>query len=121
MAYKDLCAYYESLLTSDASLSMPIAAIQALANRVILPSRAQTMTELLKELQAASTALQEASWSPISPGAGTALLGRFVTLQRPPVDQSFESHKDALAREALQFVKASCVFTVLCSRKVQGG
>lgn len=85
---------------------MPIAAIQALATQVLAHSKSQTMTELLKELQAASNALQEASWSPISLGAGTALLMRFVTLQRPPLDKSFEDHKQSLAEEALAFVKS---------------
>lgn len=89
---------------------MPIAAISALATELIQHSKAQTMSELIKELQAASQALQEASWSPISPGAGTALLLRFVTLQRPPLGQSFEVHKENLAREALQFVKSRSVF-----------
>ena len=65
------------------------------------------MTELLQELTACSEQLKKASFNPISLSAGTALLLRYVTLQRPEEETSFTEHKRQLAKEARAFVKGS--------------
>ena len=71
------------------------------------PSRSQatTMQELLTEISAVADELSRSAFNPISLSAGTALLFRFVTLQRPPLSTPFDAHKRHLARLAHDFVK----------------
>lgn len=72
------------------------------------------MTELLDQIQKTADLLKQQSFNPISLTAGANLLMRFVTLQRPSLNQSFDSYKRSLASEARAFVKGSQV----CAKKI---
>lgn len=63
------------------------------------------MQELLTEISAVADELSRSAFNPISLQAGTALLFRFVTLQRPSLSTPFDAHKRHLARLARDFVK----------------
>lgn len=91
-------SHYASCLDDEAK-SMPIAAIETLA-MVVERSKAETMFELLEEIEATSSALKREAFNPISLSAGTALFTRFVSLQRPALDAGFSAHKKTLAKEA---------------------
>jgi translation initiation factor eIF-2B subunit alpha len=101
----DTVTSYARLLESG-RLTMPVAAVHVLAD-VIARSTAQTMSQLLEEVNASATELKSAATNPISLSAGTALLLRFVTLQSPAPGRSFDAHKQDLANRARDFVRAS--------------
>lgn len=85
---------------------MPIAAVEALAE-LIQRSSSTTTTELFADLQSASSDLAAASFNPISLSCGTSLFLRFLTLQRPPPEMSFQEFKEELVGRAREFVKGS--------------
>ena len=108
-------AQYERLL-HDGSLPMPIAAVTVLAE-VIERSQSSTMQELLDEISRVASDLRREAHNPVSLSAGTALLLRFVTLQRPPPTLSFDAHKRALARLARDFVRRAPELAILIANE----
>ncbi|SGZ22900.1 BQ5605_C022g09558 [Microbotryum silenes-dioicae] len=103
----DVVTYYADLLASDDSLSMPIAAIETLAQLISQSDTSTTTTELFSLLDQASTRLAQASFNPISLTCGTSLFLRFLTLQRPSPDTSFQEFKAELVARAREFVHES--------------
>ncbi|KAM0746123.1 nagb/rpia/CoA transferase-like protein [Meredithblackwellia eburnea MCA 4105] len=98
--------YYTNLLHSNDNMSIPIAAIETLA-QVISRSSSSTTTELLAQLHSASQQLADASFNPISTSCGSSLLLRFLTVQRPPPEMSFQEFKKELVKTVRDFVKGS--------------
>lgn len=74
----DIIQVFQSLLKNPTDLSVPVAAIQALAE-VASHSRATTMTEFIKEVDEASLALKRHTNNCISVAAGCELFTRYVT------------------------------------------
>ncbi|GAA98199.1 uncharacterized protein L969DRAFT_47009 [Mixia osmundae IAM 14324] len=107
--YEYAIEHYRQSLQHDDALAMPIAAVDALAE-VISRSQATTMQGLIGELQEAASELREASSSPVSLSAGTALLLRFVLLQRPALSISFDEYRQTLVMKAREFVAGSKTF-----------
>lgn len=95
-----------SSLSPPQNLSMPIAAIDTLAS-LISSSSSSTIQELISLLESASTALERASFNPISLASGTKLFMRFVTIQRLSPDQDFGQFKKDLVQRAREFVDGS--------------
>lgn len=93
-------------LTPAQSLPMPIAAVATLA-QLISRSSSSTTSELLASLHTAADKLSSASFNPISLSCGTALILRFLTLQRPPPEMSFAQFKNELVERANEFVRDS--------------
>ncbi|SCV68921.1 BQ2448_1941 [Microbotryum intermedium] len=92
----DVVAYYSHLLAKDDSLSMPIAAIETLAQLISQSDSSTTTTELFSLLHQASTRLAQASFNPISLTCGTSF-----------PDASFQDFKAELVARAREFVKES--------------
>ncbi|KAK4058599.1 translation initiation factor eIF-2B subunit alpha [Microbotryomycetes sp. JL221] len=116
----DVVAHYRNLLENDPvgrdmdslggderNMSMPIAAVETLAELVAQSDSSSTTTELLTLLRTASAKLAQACFNPISPTSGTSLFIRFLTLQRPAPEMSFEEFKMELVNRAREFVRGS--------------
>ncbi|KAM0792562.1 hypothetical protein ACM66B_005226 [Microbotryomycetes sp. NB124-2] len=103
----DVVQHYKSLLENDTNMSMPIAAVETLAELVAQSDTSSTTTELLTLLRTASAKLAQACFNPVSPTSGTSLFIRFLTLQRPPPELSFQEFKQELVSRAREFVKGS--------------
>jgi translation initiation factor eIF-2B subunit alpha len=125
-------SHYHHLLSTNPSLSMPIAAITVLLH-LLQTSSSNTMQGLIMELQSASDTLSRSVENPLSLNAGTELFLRFVTAQRmssdrvspPPLppnqryhhsyislyrNQSFDSHKSLLSSKLTHFISSTRLF-----------
>ncbi|GAA5971538.1 hypothetical protein JCM11641_000633 [Rhodosporidiobolus odoratus] len=98
--------YYGKLLQKDEPLPAPIAAVETLAE-LVSRSDSSTIQELLALLRDAAASLAKASFNPVSTSSGTSLFMRYLTLQRPSADMSFENFKTALVDRAREFVRES--------------
>ncbi|OQE10420.1 hypothetical protein PENVUL_c004G03868 [Penicillium vulpinum] len=80
----DIVATYNELLSSDADLTMPIAAIEALV-LLLTQSASSTISETLDLLEKSTAHLKRSIPNPIGLSAGTDLFQRYLitTLQRP--------------------------------------
>ncbi|KAJ6184471.1 hypothetical protein N7519_005772 [Penicillium mononematosum] len=80
----DIVATYNELLRSDADLTMPIAAIEALV-LLLTHSASSTISETLDLLEKSTAHLKRSIPNPIGLSAGTDLFQRYLitTLQRP--------------------------------------
>ncbi|CDM30801.1 hypothetical protein DTO013E5_551 [Penicillium roqueforti] len=80
----DIVATYNELLRSDADLTMPIAAIEALV-LLLTQSASSTISETLDLLEKSTAHLKRSIPNPIGLSAGTDLFQRYLitTLQRP--------------------------------------
>ncbi|KAJ5356335.1 Initiation factor 2B-related protein [Penicillium concentricum] len=80
----DIVATYNELLRSDADITMPIAAIEALV-LLLTQSASSTISETLDLLEKSTAHLKRSIPNPIGLSAGTDLFQRYLitTLQRP--------------------------------------
>jgi len=98
----DIVSTYRNLLASDADLTMPVAAIEALV--VALSQRpTSTISETLEHLSRLSATLVAAAANPISLSAGTDLFQRYIAsaLNRPSGGSGAAADFDALRRHLL--------------------
>lgn len=84
----------------------PVAAVETLA-QLVSRSDSSTIQELLALLRDASTRIAAASFNPVAAQSGTALFMRYLTLQRPPPEMSFDQFKKELVTRAREFVRGS--------------
>lgn len=110
----DVVSYYASLLASDSGMSIPLAAIQSLGE-LISSSTSTTTTELFTLLHSAADLLAANAFNSIGLSCGTDLFLRFVSLQRPPVEMSFERFKEELVGRMQEFVQGT---TEKCRRVI---
>ncbi|MCJ1354776.1 MAG: translation initiation factor eIF-2B subunit alpha [Icmadophila ericetorum] len=100
---------YESLLTSDPDLTMPVAAIEALID-LLSQSSSSTVSETLDLLATSTALLKRSIRNPIALSAGTDLFQRYLitTLQRPgnvPGGGDFKTIRQHLLSNGRLFVK----------------
>lgn len=98
----DIISCYHSLLSSDAELPFPIAAIFALAE-LVSKSKAATTSELMENIRSASQRLKASLENPIPATAGLDLFTRFVVTKSWDTGDDFEAHKASLAALAHEF------------------
>ncbi|KZO91703.1 nagb/rpia/CoA transferase-like protein [Calocera viscosa TUFC12733] len=98
----DVVQSYRSHL-SDEDLPMPIAAVAALTE-LVERSSAQTMSQLVHELQAGAHKLKQGTANPISLSAGCDLFVRYVTTTRQEHDD-FAQHKRSLVDQGRAYAK----------------
>ncbi|KAI3475958.1 hypothetical protein L1887_62516 [Cichorium endivia] len=98
----DIISCYHDLLSSDAELPFPIAAIFALAE-LVSKSRAATTSELMENIRSASHRLKASLENPVPATAGLDLFTRFVVTKSWDTGDDFEAHKASLAALAHEF------------------
>jgi translation initiation factor eIF-2B subunit alpha len=103
----DVVEYYSKLLATDAGMSFQIAAIESLGQLIASSTSTTTTTELFTLLTNASKLLANASFNSIGLSCGTDLFLRFVSLQRPPSEMSFERFKAELVQRMKEFVEGT--------------
>ncbi|GAA5951593.1 hypothetical protein JCM8115_005191 [Rhodotorula mucilaginosa] len=97
---------FGQLLERDDPMPAPVAAVETLA-QLVSRSDSSTIQELLALLRDASTRIAAASFNPVAAQSGTALFMRYLTLQRPPPEMSFDQFKKELVTRAREFVRGS--------------
>ncbi|GAA6011565.1 hypothetical protein JCM11491_004690 [Sporobolomyces phaffii] len=102
----DVVKYYSDLLAKSDPLPAPIAAVETLAE-LVSRCDSKTIQELLNLLRQAGTALASASFNPVAVDSGTSFFLRYLTLQRPPPEMSFDEFKKELVARAREFTKGS--------------
>ncbi|CDW99871.1 hypothetical protein, partial [Sporisorium scitamineum] len=98
----DIISCYHSLLSSDAELPFPIAAIFALSE-LVSKSKAATTSELMENIRSASQRLKASLENPVPATAGLDLFTRFVVTKSWDTGDDFEAHKASLASLAHEF------------------
>ncbi|CBQ73545.1 related to GCN3-translation initiation factor eIF2B, 34 KD, alpha subunit [Sporisorium reilianum SRZ2] len=98
----DIISCYHSLLSSDAELPFPIAAIFALSE-LVSKSKAATTSELMENIRSASQRLKASLENPVPATAGLDLFTRFVVTKSWDTGDDFEAHKASLAALAHEF------------------
>ncbi|GAA5947413.1 hypothetical protein JCM3765_001667 [Sporobolomyces pararoseus] len=102
----DVVKYYSDLLAKPDPLPAPIAAVETLAE-LVSRCDSNTIQELLNLLRQAGTSLASASFNPVACDSGTSFFMRYLTLQRPPPEMSFDEFKKELVARAREFTKGS--------------
>ena len=98
----DIISSYHTLLSSDAELPFPIAAIFALSE-LVSKSKAATTSELMENIRSASHRLKSSLENPVPATAGLDLFTRFVVTKSWDTGDDFEAHKASLAALAHEF------------------
>ncbi|KZT54311.1 nagb/rpia/CoA transferase-like protein [Calocera cornea HHB12733] len=98
----DVVQAYRNHLT-DEDLPMPIAAVASLTE-LVERSSAQTMSQLVHELQSGAEKLKKGTANPISLSAGCDLFVRYVTTTRQEHDD-FALHKQEIVEQGRAYAK----------------
>lgn len=113
----DIVAVYTRFLEEDASMTMPVAAVEALVE-LLSQSKAKTISEFLDLLQRGSEALKTSVKNSISLSAGCDLFQRWVvrTLQDASVSYSWTS---GLTDRTLKLASVTFTHMESCSFREQ--